>query len=82
MDEKIFEWLVDYTSGRLTKEQARKLRHWLDASTENSECFEKYLRVVRLHRMASGEKLLDEESAWSVFQQKCKQRKQLSLIHI
>lgn len=80
MDEKIFEWLVDYTSGRLTKERARELRHWLDASTENSDRFEKYLRVVRLHRMTSGEKLLDEESAWGVFQQKCKRRKQRKIV--
>lgn len=80
MDEKIFEWLVDYTSGRLTKERARELRRWLDASAENADRFEKYLRVVRLHRMTSGEKLLNEESAWSVFQQKCKRHKRRNIV--
>jgi len=80
MDEKIFEWLVDYTLGRLTKERACELRRWLDASAENSDRFEKYLRLVRLHRMTSGEKLLDEGSAWSVFQQKCRQRKRRKII--
>lgn len=71
----IFNCIIDYCSGSLNKADSRKLREWIDASPENRETFEKYLRLVKLHRMTAGEKTIDDSRAWVKLSSTMKARK-------
>ncbi len=65
MEEMIFQWIADYCAGRLDAETAGKLRRWVDKAPENRELFEKYVRLVKMHRMVAGGQQLDDRAAWN-----------------
>ena len=64
MDQKLLEWIADYTAGKISAEEARQLREWIEEREENRETFEKYLRLVKAHRMVEGESMICDRKAW------------------
>lgn len=77
MEDKVFQWLVDYCSGKSGSRETAALREWLDASVKNRETFEEYLRIIELHRMIEGEERIDQERSWDRLYVKLQGRKKL-----
>lgn len=65
MGEMILQWIADYCAGRLDEETGRKLRSWIDEAPGNREVFEKYVRLVKMHRMIEGEQMICDREAWT-----------------
>ena len=64
MGENIFEHIVDYCSGNISEADSRTLQSWINAAPENRETFEKYLRLVKMHRMVKGAEEIRDAEAW------------------
>lgn len=64
MGENIFEHIVDYCSGNISEADSRTLQSWINAAPENRETFEKYLRLVKMHRMVEGAEEIRDAEAW------------------
>lgn len=75
MGEIVLQWIADYCAGRLDAETGKKLREWIDEAPENREAFERYLRIVKMHRMVEGDQMICDRKAWTELYGKLKQRK-------
>lgn len=75
MGEIILQWIADYCAGKLNAETGRKLRSWIDESPENREIFEKYVRMVKMHRMVEGEQMICDREAWTKLYGKLKHKR-------
>ncbi len=64
MGENIFEHIVDYCSGNISEADSRTLQSWINTAPENRETFEKYLRLVKMHRMVKGAEEIRDAEAW------------------
>ncbi|MDY3033330.1 MAG: DUF4974 domain-containing protein [Odoribacter sp.] len=64
MGENIFEHIVDYCSGNISEADSRTLQSWINTAPENRETFEKYLRLVKMHRMVKGSEEIRDAEAW------------------
>lgn len=64
MGENIFEHIVDYCSGNISEADSRTLQRWINTAPENRETFEKYLRLVKMHRMVKGSEEIRDAEAW------------------
>lgn len=64
MGENIFEHIVDYCSGNISEADSRTLQSWINTALENRETFEKYLRLVKMHRMVKGSEEIRDAEAW------------------
>ncbi len=64
MGENVFDHIVDYCSGNISEADSRMLRKWIDASPENRETFERFLCLVKMHRMTEGKQSIDDKRAW------------------
>lgn len=80
MDKKVLEWIADYTAGTIHPEDAGRLREWIDECAENREAFERYLRMVKTHRMIEGERMICDDKAWEGIYHKLRQSKRKQLM--
>lgn len=64
MDDKILGQIADYCAGKLREKEGQELREWIEKTADNRKTFEKYLQLVKMHRMVEGETLIQEEKAW------------------
>lgn len=64
MGENIFAHIVDYCSGNISEADSRTLQSWINTAPENRETFEKYLRLVKMHRMVKGSEEIRDAEAW------------------
>ena len=69
-----------YVSGRMTAGEREALERWLGDAAEHRENFAKYLHLYRLHRMALGGELIDEEKAWGTFRTRYRHRRRMRRI--
>ena len=75
MGEIVLQWIADYCAGRLDAETGKKLREWIDEAPENREAFEKYLRIVKMHRMVEGDQMIFDRESWIKLYGKLQQKK-------
>lgn len=75
MDDEILKWFVDYCIGKLDKESEVKLQTWLEESPANKEIFEKYLQLIKIHRMVEGEQKISDQESWKNLYRKLSARK-------
>ena len=54
MIDKIWQWVGDYCSGLLDKEEGRELRAWMDEAEENKQLFMEGVKMVREYQMVAG----------------------------
>lgn len=80
MGEIILEWIADYCAGRLDKKTARRLRHWIEEAPENRQVFVEYLRIIKMHRMIEGERMICDREAWDKLYDKLRQRKRRRIV--
>lgn len=80
MDDKILEWIGDYCAGKLDQNQAVKLRRWIEEAPENYEIFEKYLRMIKMHRILEGDQKICDQKSWQHLHHQLKQRRNRRLI--
>lgn len=80
MENQIFEWVKRYSSGTLTSEEGKKLRIWIEKTSENQKLFEQYLRSIKTHRVVFGMQKLNQIDSWKTLQGKLQRNKRRSFI--
>ena len=54
MNSKIWQWIGDYCSGVLDKDEEGQLREWMDESEENRQFFMEGVKMVREYQMVAN----------------------------